>query len=104
MSHVRFGFAAGCAAVAMPRRRGHLSLANSTWKCNRFFSGTFFSPAQTYLALPRSGCVLQPRVAASATLGLKMNGRVNRNAVVAGCHNPDATPSGVGNDMLATQG
>jgi len=33
--------------------------------------------------------------AAAATLGLKLNGRVNRQAVVAGCRNPDATLSGL---------
>ena len=33
MSHLRFGFAAGCEAVAMPRRRGRLSTFGLSPSC-----------------------------------------------------------------------
>ena len=38
--------------------------------------------------VPQSGYVLQPRVAAAATLGLELNGQSYRNAVAARGRNP----------------
>jgi len=38
--------------------------------------------------VPQSGYVLQPRVAAAATLGLELNGQPYRNAVAARGRNP----------------
>jgi hypothetical protein len=77
-----------------------ISMTNSGFnrEVQQVFPATFFSPC--CLALPRSGCVLQPRVAAAATLGLKLNVHVNRNAVVAGGRNPFR----VGNHLLANPG
>src|SRR5882724_5347237 len=54
--------------------------------------------------VPQSGYVLQPRVAASATLGLELNGQPYRNAVAARGRNPDATPSGLETTWLSNPG
>jgi len=39
-------------------------------------------------ALPQSGCVSKPRVAAAATLGYRLNSEFNRNAVASNWRNP----------------